>query len=92
MVVSQPGVARSLCPSHFPGSRVGATCHHLQPCPPSASHQAMHKVMTPENRVGLGFLGQHCPSSKRLGAGLGTREGCWTGTSEDCLGQTGLWP
>lgn len=78
------------CVPLFPRSRAGATCHHLQHYPPSASHQAVHKLLSPENRVGLGLLGQHCPSSKRLGAGLGAREGCWPGTSEDHLGQTEL--
>lgn len=50
------------------------------------------KLVTPGNRVGLGFLAQPCPGPKSLGAGLRAKEGGRPGTSEGFLGQTGPWP
>lgn len=72
--------------SHVPVSlsvsKAYSQCHD----PPSSSPTYLllptglwHRLVTPGDRVGLGYLGKHCPGL-RLGAGLGVEKGGWPGT------------
>lgn len=89
---TQPGVARLSHLLKFPGLEpVPCPFHRASSSPthPLLHPKLWYRLVTPGDRVSLGFMGQHYPGPKSLGARLGAKEGAGQGPVKDIWDRMG---